>query len=59
MSGFSSEEAMLADAKSRASLRPLDAIAYWQQTARTVNEDKGKIGTAIVSRDGKWKKPFK
>ena len=42
MSGFSSEDAMLADAKTRASLRPLDAIAYWQQTIATSAEDKKK-----------------
>jgi hypothetical protein len=41
MSKFSSEDAMLADAKTRASQRPLDAIAYWQQTKGT-DEDKGK-----------------
>jgi hypothetical protein len=41
LSNFSGEEEMLADAKARASLRPLDAIAYWQQTKGT-DEDKKK-----------------
>jgi hypothetical protein len=41
LSGFTSDEAMLDDAKSRASLRPLDAVAYWQQTEGS-DEDKKK-----------------
>jgi hypothetical protein len=41
MSKFSSEEAMFADAKTRASVRPLDAVAYWQKT-KGGPEDKKK-----------------
>jgi hypothetical protein len=59
MSGFTSEEAMLADAKSRASLRPLDAIAYWQQTEGSDSEDKGKTVQQLYQEMTDLPRPFK
>jgi hypothetical protein len=43
MSALTSEEAMLDDAKSRASLRPLDAVAYWQQTVGDEDDKKKSV----------------
>jgi hypothetical protein len=41
MSKFSSDEAMLADAQTRASVSTLDAVAYWQKN-KASDEDKEK-----------------